>query len=445
MPLPAPPSSKDSLTLINTQEFLPPVSRWVTFGSWFIVAALGSAIAASFAVQYRTTVKADAVVRPAGEPRLVQSAVTGAVVAIPVANNQPVKKGEVIAQLDISQLETRAVQLLANLEQGKNRLAQVQAQLASVEQQILAEKAQAERAIAAAAAEFEQARRTVQTEGLSAQASVQEVQAQITLAAREAESFSQLVESGAVSRLQLAEKQAALASAEARLAGLEASLNPSTGSVQAAQARVSQARAQGVSTVARLQQSQQQLVQQGLEIQEQLQRTEQELAQVTLEVDNATVRSPINGVLHELSLRNTGQVINPGETVAKVIPAEAPIQIKAMVPAGEINKVSVGLSAQMRVSACPFSEFGTVSGEVRAISPDTVTPASAASDNSVPTGAANAFYQVTIEADTPVLKSASSQRLCELQPGTEGRVTIISKEETVMTFLKRKAGLLTNF
>ena len=37
-----------------------------------MVLALGGAITASFLVKYRTTVKAVATIRPAGEPRLVQ-------------------------------------------------------------------------------------------------------------------------------------------------------------------------------------------------------------------------------------------------------------------------------------------------------------------------------------------------------------------------------------
>ena len=138
-----------------------------------------------------------------------------------------------------------------------------------------------------------------------------------------------------MSRLQLSEKQAALASAQARMVGLQAALDPSSGDVQAAQQRIAQARAGGVATLARLQQSKQQLVQQGLEIQEQLQNTEQEIAQVNLGLQNSVVRSPITGTLHELNLRNTGQTVNPGETLAKVIPTQknkAPIEIKALIP-----------------------------------------------------------------------------------------------------------------
>ncbi|MEO0770952.1 MAG: HlyD family efflux transporter periplasmic adaptor subunit [Cyanobacteria bacterium J06649_4] len=437
--------SVKSLSPIKPDEFLPPVNRWVTLGSWFIVMTLGSAIAASFFVNYRTTVKVPGIVRPTGETRLVQTTMAGTVAEIAAQNNTPVTKGSVIARLDTSSLEARAVQLIANLDQGKLKLQQIRAQLAATDQQIAAEAAQAQRSVAALSADFNEARRTNQDQTVAAQAAVQEAQAQIEFAAREAESFSQLVGSGAVSELQLYEKQAALETARARLLSLQASLNPSQGDVQAAEQRIAEAQAGGAATLARLQQSKQQLVQQGLDIEEQIQNTEQEIAQVNLNLQNAVVRSPITGTLHELRLRNTGQVVSPGETIARVIPANAPVEIRAMVPVEQINKVEVGLPAQMRVSACPFSEFGIVSGQVTSVSPDTMSGAAGgsmnASVNASMSGPVDAAYSVTVAAEDPVLVSESTQQQCSLQPGNEGQVTIVSREETIITFLRRKAGI----
>lgn len=435
------------LDSIRTDEFLPPVGRWVTFGSCFIVLALGGVIASSFVVNYRTAVKAAAIIRPVGEPRLIQAQASGKIIEIVVQNNQQVERDEIIAKIDPSSAEARAIQLMANREQQQRRLAQIAAQMTAMDGQIAAEIAQAERTISALSADYSKVQRESQTQTISAEASVQEAQAQIDLAAQEAESYSQLVDSGAVSRIQLYEKQAALEAAQAKMLGLQAALSPSTGDVQAASERIAQARASGNATLARLQQSKQALVSQGIEIQEQLQTTEQEIAQVNLTLQNAVVRSPISGTLHELSLRNTGQVISPGATIAKVIPSTTPIEIKAMVPAQEINKVKIGFPTQMRVSACPFTEFGSVVGQVKSVSPDTVSPPTAGNiGNTVSKGTPDsAFYSVIIEPDSPILKSEIQNRNCTLQPGTQGQVTIISRKETIINFLRRKMGLLTDF
>jgi HlyD family secretion protein len=434
----------DVLEPIKTNEFLPPVSRWVTAGSWFIVLALGGAIAASFMVNYRTTVKVPAVIRPSGEPRLVQSISTGAVVKINVIENTRVKRGDVIAALNTSSLDAQAVQLLANFDQSEAKLQQLKAQMLTLDQQMAAEAAQSQRTVAASAADFDQVRRTQQNLTVTAAADVQEAQAQINLATQEVEGYRQLVDSGAISRLQLAEKESALAAAQARMLKLQAAVNPSEGEVLAAEERIAQAQAGGAATLAGLQQSKQALVQQVLEIQQQMKVTEQELAQVMLGLQNSEVRSPVDGVLYELSLRNIGQVLTPGETIAKIVPDEVSVEIKAKVPAQQISKVEVGMPAQMRVSSCPFSEYGTVPGKVKAVSPDTLTQQAASGGSPAP-AAASAFYSVLIQPDVTTLDSTAGNLQCTLQPGTEGRVTIVSREETVITFLRRKAGLMTQF
>ena len=434
----------EPLEPIDPNQFLPSISRTVTLGSWFIVLMLGSAIAASFSIKYRTTVKVPGIIRPAGEPRLVQAKVSGAVVEILASSNAPIRKGELIAKLDTDSLEARAVELLSTLDQNQLQLEQIEAQIQALEQQMVAEAAQARRSVAASSADYNQAQRNNITQSISAEAAVREAQAKIDLAAREVESFAQLVDSGAASRLQLTEKQSALEAARARMLSLQADLNPSMAQVRAARERIAEAEAGGAATLARLQQSKQQLLQQGLEIQTQIETTAQEIAQVNIGLQNSDVRSPISGTLHQLNLRNTGQVVSPGETIAQVIPNNAPTFIKARVPAPQINKIEIGMQTQMRVSACPFSEFGTASGKVTSVSPDTVFAQTENSQSTSDRGA-QSFYSVTIEADTQTLSATGSDRTCKLQPGTEGTVTIISRTETVATFLKRRAGLMTDF
>ena len=95
----------------------------------------------------------------------------------------------------------------------------------------------------------------------------------------------------------------------------------------------------------------------------------------------------------------------------------------------------------MRVSACPYPDYGTLQARVTAISPDAIT-----SQNSSRLGERGARlgsttgYEVTARPDTLVLEDAG--RFCEIQAGMEGRVDIVSREETVLHFLLRKARLI---
>jgi hypothetical protein len=82
---------------LQVNEFLPAVSNWLIFGGIAVVVALGVAIPVSAFLKYKTTVQAQATVRPAGELRLVQASTPGQIQEIRVKQGQTVKKGQVIA------------------------------------------------------------------------------------------------------------------------------------------------------------------------------------------------------------------------------------------------------------------------------------------------------------------------------------------------------------
>ncbi|MEO1761812.1 MAG: HlyD family efflux transporter periplasmic adaptor subunit [Cyanobacteria bacterium J06629_18] len=434
----------EALSPIETTEFLPSLSRWITFGSWFIVGILGLGAAATMVVTYRTTVKTTATIRPTGDARLVQAGAEGRVTKIAVNNYQSVKKGQAIAYLDNSRLRTQADQLKSSISKTEGQLKQIEAQIKALEQQKNAELLQIQGLIAAAEAELAQVKRSFEDKKIVSTAEVQEAKAQFNLAQNEVKSYRLLVGNGAISKLKLAEKEAALRTAEARLKKLEAGLNPSDAEVIAAQAKIAQEQSRKTATEAEFNRSREQLIQDKLETQNQLNRDIKELKQVKKELDNSTIRASTTGILYGLKLRNIGQVLRSGDTIAQIIPSDTPLEIKAVIPSDRINKVKIGLPTQMQIGACPVSTFGSLPGQVKSISPDTMS-----SNNSTDSGTevtaqmTQPGYTVIVEPQQRILQAG--QRTCELVPGAEGRLTIISKEETVLNFLMRKARLQTNF
>ena len=110
-------------------------------------------------IQYKVTVKAQAVVRPAGELRLVQAAKEGSVISIFAKENQLVKKGDVIAIIDDSQLQTKKSQLRSSIGQAQLQLLQINAQILAIDSQMEAETERIQRAVASAKAELRRRQR----------------------------------------------------------------------------------------------------------------------------------------------------------------------------------------------------------------------------------------------------------------------------------------------
>jgi multidrug efflux pump subunit AcrA (membrane-fusion protein) len=491
------------LPAVSSDEFLPPISRWMTWGGFALVGTFFGGVGLAAFTSYPVTVKAPAVVRPSGELRVVQAATEGLVIRIEVKENQVVRAGQVLAEIDDSRLQTQKSQLQSNIEQNQQQLVQIQAQLNALQNQIAAETERISRALTSAQAEFGQSQRNYQDRQTTTSAQVAEAEANLQQVFKELQKaqadlksssanlksteaafkaaearrdrYQPLIESGAIptdlfeetqlavdqqqqalesqkalveaQQQEIERQQQAVEAAKARLLAAKASLNPSGAEVTVAQERIAQEQASGESSLARLNQEREQLIQRQVEVQNQLNRDTQQLQQTEKELKDTALKAPVAGIIQQLNLRNIAQVVRPGDVVAEIAPSQAPLVVKAMVGTGEISKVKADQPAQMRVSACPYPDYGTLKGTVQSVSPDARNPRDNAGVNSAGASSANVsqsggVYEVTIEPEKFQLTAGSRQ--CAIVAGMEGSVDIIAKNETVLTFILRKARLLTD-
>ncbi|MBE9169066.1 HlyD family efflux transporter periplasmic adaptor subunit [Pleurocapsales cyanobacterium LEGE 06147] len=435
-----------SLRTVEPDEFLPPISWWTTLGGLVFLAIFSATIALVSVIKYKVTVKAPATVRPVGELRIVQAAAEGTIDRIQIKENQKVQEGDVIAHISDSRLQTQKSQLQGNIDRTQLQLTQIAAQLQATEGQIAAETDRINRAVASAVAELSRVRRNYQDSLVTTRAEVKEIEAAVELAREEMNRYQQLANTGAIPQLQIKEKEAALKTALARLETAEAALNPSQAEVQIAQEQIFQIQADGKATLAALNREREQLIQQRIEIQNQLSRDRQELQQIEIELEDTVVRASASGIIQELNLRNTQQIVRPGDVIATIASSDVPLEIRALVGAEDIDKVEIGGTVQMRVSACPYPDYGTLQGTVKAISPDVISSQSNNANTLSEGGGLNqaqASYRVTIKPKTLSLSAPAGK--CSIQSGMEGRADIIHKEETLLTFILRKARLLADF
>lgn len=430
-------SSSDHLPTISSHEFLPALNPWAILGGGFITAVFASAMVFATVFEYNVAVKAPATIRPVGELRLVQVAIEGTVDQIAAKNNQTVKAGDVIAYLDDSRLETVKSQLQSDVERQTVQLVQMSAQISALDAQILAESNLMQRTIQAAEAELKAQQRAYQDQQVNTESEFQAASAALRLAEDELARYRQLAETGAIAALLVKEKETAVEVAAAKVKRAVSALNPTDAAIAKAKEQVAQAQSQGAATLATLRQQRQQLLQNQVELQRQLDRTQKELRQIERDFNQRIIRAPMDGTLLQLNLRNPGQVVQAGEAVAYIAPFNVPLLIKAQVSAQDIDNVKAGQRVQMQVSACPYPDYGTLRGTVTAVAPDALPTNGAA--NSMPTQTA---YEVTIQPNAEVV--GRGERQCQLQAGMEGKVDIISRQETILQFILRKARLTAN-
>lgn len=446
-------SNPASLRPVQTDEFLPSISLWISLGGLLLLGTVGAAFTLAAFVKYNVIVKAPAAVRPSGEVRLVQAAKEGVVKSILVKENQVVKQGDAIATIDDSQLQTQKSQLQGSIQQNQRQLAQIAAQLQALNSQRVAESNLMNRTIASAQADLSRNQRDYRDKQITTIASVQETEAALELAKEELKRYQQMGNTGAISQLQIKEKEQAFKAAVARHQGAKAGLNPSDATVAIAQERIAQEKARGESTLATLNKEQESLLQRKVEIHNQLNRDASNLQQIDIELNKTVIQAPTDGTIFKLELRNASQVVRAGEGVAQIAPSNTPIIVKARIAAQDISKVRVCKQekvsncaegkVQMLISAYPYPDYGTLKGAVRAIAPDAILPQSNNANVADSTSESAAlYYEVTIQPEKPSL--VKGDREYPIQPGMEVTAEIISRRETVLTFILRKARLLTN-
>ena len=456
-------------SVIGNDNSLPPISIWTSLAGVFLFGTVMTGIYLSSWVKYNVTVKANAIVRPIGETRVVQSKVEGTIKTILVKENQIVKQGEVIAILDTEQLLIKKSQLEENINQNKLQILQIYAQNRTLNNQIMAEKKVIQRVVTSAKEDLlknqrEYEERKVNTEGelITAQLNIQKqlvdlqkAEADLEFAKVDRDRYQQLAEMGVIGNREFEQKQLvvqqttltletvkkAVDIANIKLKLNKAAINPTTAMMNMAQERIAQEIAKGEANIAALNKERVGLIQRLVEIQTQIKQLQKELQQLENQRKNSTIIATSDGIILKLNLRNSGQVVRAGESIAEIVPDDrTSLVIKALIPSAEINKIAVGQKAQLRVDACPYPDYGTAKGVVKTISPDAITSPSKDTNTVISPGAN--YFEATIQPDKSSF--GNNDRQCFLQSGMNGTADIISKEETVLQFMLRKARLIAD-
>ncbi len=300
----------------------------------------------------------------------------GVIVWMPAYVGTAVKKGEVIARLDTSQLAPQVAQSQAMVESARQGVGVAEAeyrQAQAMVDQAEAERGQYEGAVEEAKANLSAARddRESALAGVaSAQADERDAQARAASAAadqkywaEEMKRESALLAAGAISKdeyereradaskSEAAARQAGeqVRSAHAKVQGAEASVRRSASTVVAAQRKVDQAQAAllahhaHVATARAEASAARQKISQSASGVSQAQAA---LQGVAAQAGYAEIRSEIDGIVTQRAI-SPGTLVSPGQTVLRVAQVR-PIRLQANVPTADLARIHVGTPVSVK-------------------------------------------------------------------------------------------------
>lgn len=379
---------------------------FVAFFVWATVAPLDAGVV----VQGSVTVS--------GSRKAVQPLSGGVVTGILVKEGSRVRQGEVL--VTINPLNTEA-----NLVSASSQLVT----LLATESRLLAERADREirwdpelekrtldpsvteakfiqeQLLRSRRGEYESRRQTLEASAASLNRVIAETRTQLELVAQETESIIQLAKEGYVPEARANEMRRARSSLEATMARLTAEL-------AATRQNLAQLRATRQGEIDR-ELSEIQKNREAFQIREQ---------SLGFERERTEIKAPVAGVIVGMQVNTVGGVINPGQVLMEVLPDEASLIIKTQVPPNLIDKVQVGLPADMRFSAFNQNTTPVIPGTVKLVGADKVTDP----------GGGEPYYLAQIETTQEGLKLLEGKRI---QPGMPVEVVIKTGERTFLNYL----------
>lgn len=153
----------------------------------------------------------------------------------------------------------------------------------------------------------------------------------------------------------------------------------------------------------------------------------QNLKASTDQLDRTLLRSPMRGIVNNLSVTTIGGVVRPGEEILQIIPLDEELFVEARVKPEDIAGVRRGQAATVKLSAYDYTIYGTLKGEVKLISADTFKDDRARDPDGDP------HYKVTLAVDTEHLTARQSE--LEIRPGMQASVELHTGSKTVLQYL----------
>ncbi|MGQ5720580.1 HlyD family type I secretion periplasmic adaptor subunit [Pseudochrobactrum asaccharolyticum] len=170
---------------------------------------------------------------------------------------------------------------------------------------------------------------------------------------------------------------------------------------------------------------------------------EQQVVKAEKRRKSMIIRSPIDGTVQASAVNTTGQVVTTGTELMRIVPKNSPLEIEAYLPNRDIGFVKAGQEAVIKVEAFPFTRFGIIKGEVFRIATDAIPEPDAQQlegsatkelNSLIPTGNAqrmqNLVFPITV---TPGQKTAG--QIINLDPGMTVTVEVNIGKRRILEYL----------
>jgi HlyD family secretion protein len=237
---------------------------------------------------------------------------------------------------------------------------------------------------------------------------------EITLVNRELEGVRELFEKKLISINRLTALERDAARLEGERAQLVAAIAQSKGKIAEIELQIIQidqnVRSDAAKELAEIRSKTSELVEKNVTAQDQLKRID--------------IRSPQDGIVHQLAVHTVGGVINAGEPIMLIVPQADMLIVEARVSPNDIDQLVVGQNAVLRFSGLNQQTTPELNGQVNRVSADTIQDQR--------TG--GSYFLVRITLPEPEVARLGA---IKLMPGMPVEAFIHTGERTMLSYLMK--------
>lgn len=141
------------------------------------------------------------------------------------------------------------------------------------------------------------------------------------------------------------------------------------------------------------------------------------------DLERTVVRAPASGQVVGLAVQTQGAVVQPGQRLLDVVPADQQLLLEARIPPHLIDKISAGLPADIRFNAFAQSPQLVLQGKVLSVSADLLTD---------PATPQSPYFLTRLEVTPEGMQQLGGRRM---QAGMPAEVVILTGERSMLTYL----------
>ena len=455
-------------------EFLPaaleiletPASPIRTAFIWFIAIVVAATLLWSYLGTFDIVSTAQGKIQPTGRVKVIQSIEVGKTRSIPVTNGSRVKAGDVVVQLDDTELNSDEEAMAVNFQAYRGEMVRRKAVLATVEQWQeqgiwTAEKAIPEAPLAFAddtpssirdreqsiykadLSQLASSLTNLAAQHTQSQATVARLQQTIAAQQRLVDTLNERVAIRSTLVDQEAGSKAGVIDAKETSEKEEATLAEETGQLEEAKASLAVTTSDGEKTVRTFVADN---VQKAGDASRQADELERQLVKARKRRESMTIASPIDGTVQSSSINTVGQVVTTGVELMRIVPDSSALEVEAYLPNSDIGFVSVGQPAVVKVEAFPFTRYGVIRGHVTAVARDAIPEPDANQVEGDPTKqlqatvpttnvqrVQNLVFPVTVELDVSTM--SVDGHIVPLSPGMAATAEIKTGKRRILEYL----------